>query len=292
MATVVLDSLILAAARKLKDQRTSAGPGDDTGHVYNSALLTEYANRAVRDFLKDAYKTLGRDGFPELFPEYIKQSGTLTLSSGAVAKPADAFFIVDLVVSDLSLKFDPLPQSKVPQVQVGDAGLDNASATHPKFWEEAGYIKTLGVTTGNVIARYIKKHSDLVVVTDAVGNGIIYTTAANLTWTAATKLLTIASTTGLLDSGDLNKLILFRTSTVVYVGRISAVSEAGGSTLVTLTGDGLPAGNISPSNIVEFVISDLWPDDSDLVLNQNWHGEILDRMVGMGEQDAERLLKQ
>jgi len=291
MATTKKNSLILAAARKIKDERTSAGTSSDTGAKYSSALWSEYADRAVRDFLTDQLVTLGKEEFARKFPEYIKTSTTLTLSSGSVAKPSDCWFVIDLSKSDLSLKFEPLEPDEVGSVLVGEAGLDNATASRPKFYEEGANIKTLGLTSGDVIARYIRTQPDITVLTATAGNGTIYATAANLTWTAATQLLTIDAVS-ILDSDDLNRLIMFRTATVVYVGRISAVSEAGGDTLVTIAGDGLPAGNISPSNIIEFVVSDLWPEDTDLKLNDNWFGQIIDRMVAMAEADAVRLMQQ
>ena len=292
MATSNLNSLILATARKLKDARTNPSSVGDTGRVYSSAVLTDYANRAVRDFLRDALKSLGPKLFAETFPEYIKTSSTLTLAAGSVAKPTDALFVIGLMKSDLTLNFEPVKAEELASVLTGAAGLLNASATQPLFYDEAGNIKTLGVTTGDVIARYIRVHPDLTVITTAVGNGTIYTTAANITWTAATKLLTIDDDP--FFSGDqTNRLIMFRTATIVYVGRIqSQTVDLSANTLVTIDGDGLPAGNISAPNIIEMVVSGLWPDGSDLKLNAIWYGEIVERMTAMAEADAVRILQQ
>jgi hypothetical protein len=291
MATTNLNTLIRAAARKLKDERTSPASSDDTGHVYSSALLTEYANRAVRDFLRDSFKALGKDRFAELFPEYIKQSGVLTLASGLAAKPSDAFLVIDLFVSDLSLKFDPLGESKVAQVQVSDAGLDNASATHPKFWDEDGSIKTLGVTSGSVIARYISIHPDLSVITTATSAGTVYTTAANLSYTAATKLLIIDGELHIFDTNiPTNQVIQLWTSTTVYTGRVSSYHiTIGGDAEVYLDGENLPASDIVPSNLLGIAISGSGPNPNDIKLKEYWHGEILERMVQMGEADAVRI---
>ena len=291
MATTKKNSIILVAARRLKDARTSAGSSSDTGAVYTSAILSDYCDRAVREFLKEKLLTLGKEEFARQFPEYIKTSTTLTLAAGSVAKPSDCWFVLDLHKTDLSVKFEPLEPDEVGSVLTSDAGLDNASATHPKFYEEGSNIKTLGVTTGDVYARYIRTQPDITILTAAAGNGTIYTTSANLIWTAATNLLTIAAIS-ILDSDDINRLIMFRTATIVYVGRITAVSETGGTTtLVTITGDGLPAGNLTAPNIVEFVVSDLWPEDTDLDLNDNHFGEIIDQMVQFAEEDAIRIVR-
>jgi hypothetical protein len=292
--TTYLNNLILATARKLKDERTSAASSDDTGHVYSSALLTEYANRAVRNYLAAELNSLGIKAFARKYPEYVKQSSALSLSSGSVAKPADALFVFDLVLSDLSLRFDPISQENVAQALAGEAGLGAPSATHPGFYEESGNIKTLGVTSGTVLARYISVHPDLAVITTATSVGIIYTTAANLTWTAATKLLTVDGELHLFDTIDpTNQIIQFWKSGVVYTGRVSSYHiTIGGDAEVYVQGEALPASDITPSSLLGLAISGHGPEADDLKLNEHWHGEILERMVQMGQADAERLTQQ
>jgi len=219
----------------------------------------------------------------------VKVSGALTLSSGVVAKPADAWFILDVYTEAGTYRFDELNARKRGQVIVADGGLDNASATHPKFFDEAGNINTLGITSGNIKARYVRLQPDLTVSVVAAGNGTIYATAANLTWAAATKLLTVTGANTLFSISPVNKIIMFRTSSVVYIGRIASYDQSASDCVLTLTSDGLPAGNINPSSIIELVVSDLWPDDADLVLDVMWHGDVIEKMTAMGEQDAVRI---
>lgn len=282
MATTKLNSLIVEAARRLKDQRSTAASSDDTGKVYNSAVLTGYANRAVRELLRELFEQYG-EKFGDLVPEYMRTSSALTLAAGVTAQPADAWFVLNLVKSDRTVKFHKVPSNIVEDVRSGEHGTIVPSLTRPVFWQEGGSIYTLGVTTGDVIGRYVRVHPDLSVITTAVGNGVIYATAGNLTWTAATKTLTVSGGAGTLTSADVNKVLMFRTATVVYLGRIQGVS---GDMDVVLYGDALPTGNILPSNIIEFVVSDRDPDSNDLALGNIWFPIVLDKMVRMGREDA------
>lgn len=283
MATTRFNANILEAARRLKDQRTSAGTSEDSSKRYKSAVLSAYQNRAVRDIIRETYEALG-EAFGDVIPEQVKTSGTLSLTAGVVAKPSDAWYALDLVKSDRTVKFWKLPHRQVEDVLTGSDGLIVPSATRPVFWEEGQNVKTNGLTSGNVIMKYVRAHQDISVITSATGNGTIYTTANDLTWTAATKTLTVALQAGLLTSADVNKLLMFRTSGIVYVGRIESVS---GDLDVVLFGDGLPAGNIAVPNIIEFVVSDLQPDGNDLTLNAEFDGEIVDRMIEFGLKDAQ-----
>lgn len=293
MATTALNSLIIAASRKLHDARTDASSVGDTGRVYSSAMLTDYANRSVRDFLRDSLKMLGPKVFAETFPEYVKTSAALTLSSGSVAKPTDALFILGLMKSDLSLNFEPVKAEELASVLTGGAGLLNASATQPLFYDEGLYIKTLGVTTGDVYARYIRTHPDLTPITGVSGNGKFYTTTANMTYAAAIKELSFSvALSGLFTSADAGKPIMFRTAAVCYSGHIVNVTIVGADTgtVLYLAGDGLPA--VDLTTIADLIVTDVGPIDSDLKLNQLWLGDIIDRMVAMGEGDAVRIIQQ
>lgn len=302
VATSNFNSIILASARKLKDERTYPTSAGDTGKVFTAAVLAEYTNRAVRDFLTAQFikltEALGqaaaKEEFARRFPEYIATSGSLTLSSGSVAKPTDCWFVLDLSKSDLSLKFEPLEPDEIGSVLVSDAGLDNASATHPKFYEQGTTIKTLGVTSGDVIARYIRFQTDITSVTGTAGNGHIFTDAAYVTWTAATRLLSfnIAGSPSGYTASDIGKVVSFRTATVAYVGIIEAVNSSADPITVTLRGDGIPSGNIAAPDIIDIICADVGPVDSDLKLNANWYGEIIERVVAMGEADQARLIQQ
>jgi len=295
MATTKLNSVIVAVARKLQDERTDASASSDTGTVYHSVLLTEYANRAVRDLLREKFLALGKEGFAGLLPEYIVESAALTLDAGSVAKPVGAWFVLDLYKSDKTIKFEPLEPDEVGSVLTSEAGLDNATASRPKFYEEGSNIKTLGLTSGNVIARYIKAHQDLTVITGASGDGKSSSDTAAYTATTKTWDADIYNTFAV--AADAGKPMMFRTASVVYFGTIVSVTNVApdegdplGHCYIVLEGDGLPSGNVA--SIVESMIADMGPLDSDLKLNENWLGEIIDRMVAMGEADAERLTRQ
>lgn len=280
MATTKLNQIILEAARRLKDERSDPSSGGDAGASFNSALLQRYANRSVRDFLLGQYGQLGEKMFPLLFPEYLKTSGNLSLVSGSVIKPTDAWYIVSLITSDLVVKYEKLKPEEVDAVRTGKAGLLNATSVHPKFWEEGETIKTLPATNATVVARYIKTHQDIVVSTAAVGNGN-YRVGGG-TWTAATKTLT-ATMISAFVSGDVNKRLMFKDAAtgIVYLGYIGSITNP---TTVVLHGDGLPGANIT--SVDQALVSDLDPDGNDLILNQYWHGEIVNRMIELAMADA------
>lgn len=280
MATTRFNSLILESARRLKDERTDPSSGGDTGRKYNSALLTQYANRAIRDFLVETYKQIGEDLFVGLFPELVRESGALSLTSGVVAKPTDAWFVFDLIKSDDTVRFEKIPQEKIFSIRAGKAGLYNASATHPKFFEEEGNIKTLGVTTGDVKARYIKTHQDIAVNINTTPGGN-YLSSGTPTYTAATKTLAGGTMAAVYAATDEGKFITFKSSdNDIWIAKIKTFVS---TTWVILEGDGLPAADKS---VTQVHIPPFTNGTDDLILNQNWYGEIIARMVAMGLQDA------
>ena len=422
MATTQFNLNILSAARKLKDARTTADASSDTGKRYSSALLSDYQNRAVRDLLTETYAKLGAD-FGSAIPEYMKTSGALSLVSGSVAKPSDAWYTTDLslnlgssgttlkrklsgtlwygggdanlggvgtkfltelvvgqtvtvggvskiiasiltdtqatvtvdfgaetqdtllyatlsgtawtiastglstmaitggkaltelavgatiladtfprtvasiisntqitLVSELSAWFSKLPAGKVDAVRTGRERLIVPTAERPVFYEEGSNIKTLGILDGSVLARYVKTHQDITVSVAAAGNGRIYATAAQITWTAATRTLKIlADATGYVQA-DLGKLIVFRTSAIVYSGKLETLTidltASPDKVEMILASGNLPAGNIVPSSVIEVLCIDSLPDSVDLNINPNFYGNIVDRMVAFGLQDA------
>ncbi len=286
MATTRFNSIIVAAARSLQAERTTAGPsGDSAANGFTSAVLSDYANRAVRDFIRDTFAQL-KENFGNLIPEYVKRA-TLTLVAGVAALPSSAWLVLDVQTSDHATKFTKLESKEVDDVMAGQDGMMDPSASQPVFWQEGLNLYTLGVTTGNVIVRYIMKHEDITVVTASTGNGTIYTTAANLTWTAATKILTVAGQLHMFGGADeTNKIIIFRTAAIVYIGRIVSYRITIGSDCeITLSGDGLPGGDIAAPNIIEFVVSDFSPDVNDILLNDQHFGDIITRMLAMAHVD-------
>lgn len=277
MATTKFNAIILAAARRLKTPRAAATTDVEP---YTSAILTEYANRAVRDMLTEHLKGMGEARFAEFFPEYVKESGALALSTGVTAKPSDALLVLDVVNDTKTLKFYKLAQPSVQSVRAGIDKLIVPSATRPVFFEENALIQTLGVTTGNIIARYIQTHQDISPIITAAGNGNFNTAAGS--WTASSRTLA-ATMNAAFVAGDMNKRIMFRSATVVYAGWIERQVTAGS---VVVRGDGLPTANITAGNVIDVMVSDLDPDASDLKLNAAWHGAIIDRMVALAMADA------
>jgi len=291
MATTLFNLNILAAARKRLDKRSSAGPGDDTGHVYSSGLWSEYQNRAVRDILKLLYDSVGEKDFGNIIPEYMVTSGSLSLVGGVFAKPADCWHVVDLVKSDLSVKFHKLKSSEVEDVRAGQNGVIVPTATRPVFWEEGPNIYTLGLTSATVIARYIKTHQDIVVSVAPIDAGHKYLTAANIEYVAATKTLRITDTlpAGGWVAADANRDLVFYTASQVYKGRIVSVTLDSGPDHIdiVITGDGIPATNISASNILAVVTPAIsGSDDADLKLNGNFFGDLIDRMAAFALEDS------
>src|SRR3990167_1771527 len=225
MATVVMNDLILKAARKVQEYRTSAAiAGDLATFRFTSADWTDYINRAVREYLKEKMEQLGIEGFRMLYPEYEKESGILTVAAGAVAKPSDALVILNLEKSDATIFYDLLPKNRIAGVQAGRETEIVPSVTKPVFWEEDGFIKTLGLTTGNVIARYIKTHTDVLPITSAAGDGVHSTIAGQ--YTAATQVLAITMNRSF-TSGDENRRLMFYDTAAakVYYARVKTVAS-------------------------------------------------------------------
>ena len=271
MATTKFNNIILDTARILKAARTLAT--DDAGS-YTSALLTRYANRSIRKFLIERIQQLMPFQFAEAFPEYVKESGALTLTAGLTAKPTDAIYILE--VRQGSTRFSRVQQKDVESLVTGINRTMVPSATKPFFWEDGGNINTLGVTSGNITARYIVVHQDISPITGSTSSGT--SNSGSGTWVSSTRTLTCAMDRSF-SSNDINKLIAFGGTTVGYIGIIESVTNG---TTVVLRGDGLP-GNFSPSKVL---LSDTTPDSNDLKLNEYWHPEMVQRCVQMALADA------
>jgi hypothetical protein len=275
VSTLIFNSVLRAVARRLKAERTLAT--DDAG-AYTSVLLTEYVNRAIKDLLIDKYLQLGDDRFRTLFPEYVKTSGALTLSGGVVAKPNDAFVITNLSTSG-GIEFKKLKQSQVEDVRRGTEMIIVPSASRPVFWEEAGNIYTLGVTSGDVVARYIQTPADITPSTVSAGNGNFNT--ATGAYTSATRTLVVSMNANFTAS-DINKTIIFRSATVTYLATIESCSAV--NTVVLRAGNGLPAGDVA--TVAQVMVSDLQSED--LKINPYFHADIINRAVAYGLMDAQQ----
>jgi hypothetical protein len=273
MATTILNSLIIQASRMIQEYRTDAGTGGDSNKRFKSSNWTDYTNRALRDLLRDKLAQLGSKQFAEQFAEYIKTSGVLTVVSGSVSKPSDALWVLEVAKSDLSIWYDRVPEEEVMSVKTGRNMMIVPTSTKPVFWEENGSINTLGLTAGNIVARYIEAPSALAVITSAAGNGKKNT--ANGQYTAATKLLQATMSTGF-AAGDENRVVMFYDNAAgkVYYGTIASVKDADE---VYLSGDGLPAANIAAGSVTIVLMEQL--QDADVKLKSIWHGELLERIV-------------
>lgn len=284
MATTKLNKVILAAARRLKDGRVYA---TDAGKRFSSAVLTGYANDAVRQFVLDMYNTLGEEErFEEMFPELVKTSGVLVLAGGAVAMPSDALYMTDLSTENYAVRFTKLSQDLVDMVRAGRDKLIVPIASKPVFWQEGNSIKTLGVTSGNVIGRYIIMPTDVSPIVGVAGAGNKNTATGS--YVAATRTLTVTMTSALSAVNDVNKIVvLYSTGTTsVYVGRISSVTTVGpANAVMVLDGDGLPQVNLT-ANVSVVLIVDYEAFQSDIVLKEIWLPQIVDRMVALGGKDV------
>lgn len=293
MATTLFNSNIIEFASRMKDARTSAAIAGDTSANggptrYTSAQCARYENRSIRDLLLEWFQKLGPDHFEELFPEYVKTGSAITLVAGVVAKPVDAFIVLDLKKSDGTVKFRRLEQKLVQDVIMNTDGLIVPSPTSPVFYEENGNIVALGITSGNVIPRYIVTHQDIAVSTVSAGNGKIKTGGGTL-YTQATQTIGICTMNVPFAAGDENKRIMFvdtSAGTVVYYARIASVISA---TSVSIYGDGLPPGDLFAATIPTVIVAD--NDITDLTLNQYWFGEVIERMIKFAMEDAKNFVK-
>ncbi|GEM_PF-6769254 len=282
MATTRFNNNILLAARRLQDVRTDPSPTGDSGRRHKSALLQDYQNRAIREIIFDAYKSLGR-GFGSMIPEYVRTSGILTVSGAQATRPADSWIVTELIDSAKTLKFVPISDDEVFDVTVGKRTLIVPSNSRPCFYQEGDKVVILPSSTSitGVIARYIRVHQDIVVNTSLSTDGN-YLLTAPAAWTAATRQLT--ATMGFpFAIADINKLIMFKNAGIVYSGRIEAWISA---VIVTVIGDGLPTGNLAAVDTV--LVGDNSPDASDLILKATWDSVIVDKMVQYATLDAVR----
>jgi hypothetical protein len=276
MATTRFNNVILAAARRLQDGRSSAG---SDGVRYTSALMAEYANRALREIGRGLWERYG-EKVAEAAPELVKESGALTLSAaGVVALPADVLAVLEVAEADYGLTLFRVPQSRILSVKAGKDGAIVPSVTRPVWWIEGTDLHVLPVTyQETVVVRYVMEHTDIAVLTTAAGNGNFNT--AQGTYTAATRVLAATMNANFV-AGDVNKRVMFRSATVVYEGRIE--SRTGNGTVV-LVGDGLPAGDVAA--VIDVMVSDVSPEVTDIKLGAYLDGEVVERMVAMGLKDA------
>ena len=283
MATTKFNLIITDTAQILKATRANATL--DAG-TYTSAMLARYANRAIREFLIEKLVTLTPFQFAEAYPEYVQESGALTLAAGVVAKPSDSIYILE--VRQGTTRFARVQQKDVEGLvtQIGGVVANRTmipSATRPFFWDDGGNIHTLGITSGDIVARYVVVHQDIAPSIASAGVGKYGTSIGLATYTAATNTLAGATMSVNFAVTDVNKnIMLLSTGTIkVYLGKIASYIS---TTSVTLAGDGLPTTNLAADDITAILVSDV--DITDLKLNEYWHPEIVQRCVQMALADA------
>jgi len=289
VATTKFNKLIREVARRLQEPQSAhadylAGTAYDR---YSVALVAGYLNDAIREEIEALFMQYG-ERFPDLVPEMTKFSGALPLNAGSLLKPSDFLFPLGMVKSDNTIIFRKI---KGINISAALAGIDpdlQGSATEPVFYDEGTYLRTLGVTGGNVVLRYVIKHLDIVVSEAAAGNGKWLT--ANGAYTSATKRLTGAFNVAK-STADAGKDVMFRTTVKVYHNRILSTDPDAFSYYV-LDGTDLPVADIASGDIIQCLVSDLAPQSTDLQLSENHFGRIIERAVQKGIVDARRGLIQ
>jgi hypothetical protein len=211
----------------------------------------------------------------------VKTSGALALVAGSVAKPTDCLYVMN--VNNTTYGFPRISQKSVEGVVTGINRVIVPSATKPFFYEEGGNIKTLGVTAGNITARYIVVHQDMAPSLSSAGSGKYGTGITTAIYTLATRTLSAATMSAAFAAIDVSKRITFIGEVQVYWGRIASYVSA---TSVILSGDGLPPWNIGMGDIHAILVVDNDNDTADLKLNEYWHPEIVQRCVQMALADT------
>lgn len=287
MPTINFNNNILAAARRLHDQRDDPTQNGDVVNNntlrYNSAILTEYENRAVRDLFKDKFLQL-QEKVAGLFPEYLRTSGSLNLTPGSgwasVPYPSDAWYPTDVSFANYTGHFYRVPDQEVENVKNNNNFMIVPSVNKPVWWPENNQICVLPATLNSaIIAKYIHYHTDIQPITGMSSAGDLLS-SGNPSYTATTKTLTGGTYLHGFTSTDVNKAVMFYDGTNVYFAQIQSVVN---SNTITLYGYGLPTTNVTVVNVIK---ADYLSSPPDLQLNPSWFGEIIDRMVQFGLQDA------
>lgn len=289
MSTTRFNTNIVTAARRLQNQRTTAAATGDDGGRYSSALLSDYQNRGIRNLLQELYAKLGM-GFGDAIPEMMRNSNIIPMTAGRFTKPLDAYHVMELVRSDYSTKFYKLPDDRIEQVKAGRAPDITPTVNRPVFWEQGDIIYTLpaSVSAWSVIARYIRVHQDISVITGATGPGNFLTGGSQ--WFDTIKAIGAIMNVPF-AVGDENKFVVFKddATDIVYNGRIQSAIAPTGYTqgeVVVLYGDDLPTADIALIDAVLVIDENL--DNGDILLNPNFDGEIVDRIVALAQADAQR----
>ncbi len=283
MATTEFNTIVRNVARRLQEaQADAAGYLSGTFDTYSAALVAQYVNRAVSDLVLKKTEKL-QDRVADVLPEMVRTSGALTLATGRVARPVDCLFVLGGVTSPGNVYLTPL---RGAQVSVAIARVDaklKPSACEPMLYDEGGYLNTLGITSGDIVVRYVVKHQPITISEAAAGNGK-WLTGADGAYTASTKRLAGTFST-VLAAGDAGKQVMLRTATKVYHATIASVVSG---TIAVLAGTDVPAADVAAGSVVAVLVSDLSPETTDLQLGAQWFTEIEDSAVRRAIADAQR----
>lgn len=162
MGTPRFNKNIIECSRLLSDERTDATAAGDTGKTYKSVVLSGYQNRAIRQLIRETYYPDGINPNPLKMqtdlPEYVREA-TGTLSSGGLGKAEDVWQVMEMVTVG-GVVFHKLV-SDILRIKVGADRNRVPSANNPYFYEEGRGVRTLGVTSGDVLMRVIMQHQDI-----------------------------------------------------------------------------------------------------------------------------------
>jgi hypothetical protein len=177
MPTTRFNNNILQMSRRLNDPRTDASSSGDTGAVYTSAILAGYQNQAIRNLIKDQFLKVGELGIAAVFPELVRLSSALTLTTsgtqGSVAVPSDCWLVITLRNSGATKEFRKVIDiHDLNRMVTGEHAFLNPTAARPYFFELSGSIYTRGIYSGDVVAIYLQSPADVVVTTGAGGTDI------------------------------------------------------------------------------------------------------------------------
>lgn len=275
MATPRFNANILTAAARLQDRRTDPTSAGDAGMTFISSRLAGYQNEAIRDMVLEMYKSLGSK-IVDVIPELVKESSVLTLVGGEVAKPSDAWMFLDLRTDDELIVFTKLTK-EIGRVKAGKTILNPDD--DPVFWESDGKLFVLPVdyAGAEVLGYYVVTPEDIEPSTVSAGAGGANGTGGS--YVAATKTLT-CTVTPIFSASMVGKKVVFAdAANNVYVGRIVEVTSG---TVVVLSGDFLPAGNVGTLTVIVMAET----GSGDVKLDPVWDGEIVRRMIDKANQDV------
>lgn len=287
MATIRFNKNILRAASKVGQKRKGAGPSDDMNNRISSELWSLYQNNAIRKIIRETFQSYGENAALQI-PEYVTESGELVLTSGYVTVPADLWFDLSVVNAAGDLIFRRIPPKDLPAVLAGKHGMYKPSQTKPYYYMEGTKIYVLPSTlTDNIIIKYIKRHEDITVneATSGAGN---YMSGASGTWDYTTNKITATMAINF-SANDVNKPYMMIAElkpgagggNKIFSGFVESIID---NTNAVLKGDGSPVGDVIQS-VLEFLISYVGPDSSDIQLKSWYDDLIVELMVEEAKND-------